>query len=201
MSLVAQVWSNGLPLDIGVNYAAYRVLGKLCDAHHAETNSAWRHVDRLAAELSCSKRTVQRALKDLEILGLIQRGNQRMVGHIDARYRPTVWALDFDRWRAPLEHPELEGVTANVTPGEPVDNPPRGDRHAAPGVTTVVAHRNGDRTLTTSTSATTDRARLCAHTWRSTSIGDFCASCGVRRDGQKVIDWESLHVRPVRRSA
>lgn len=208
MSLAAQVWANGLPLDVGLNYAAYRVLGKLADAHHTDTGMAYRHVDRLANELRCSKRTVQRALKDLELLGFIHRGDQRVLGHLDVRYRPTVYTLSLDLWQ-PEEQLELEGVTAVVTPGEAVDNSDSGVTGTASpladpgvtetpqlGVTAVVAHRTGSRTRT-NYPAQPQSAGAHEHLWKLTTIGSFCTECGIRDDGRKKITWDTLAVRPV----
>lgn len=203
MSRAAQEWVSKLPLDCGVNLAAFRVLDKLADAHHVDTRSAFRNVEQMAHELRCSKRTVQRALRDLEIVGFIRRGNQKILGHIDVRYRPTVYELSLELWTELPEQPELAGVTAGVIPEQPVDNRPRGDRFSDLGVTPAVAVGTKGRTSRASTSATTDRASAHEHAWVETDLGSFCSdrSCGMRRDGAKRIDWSTLIVRPVRRSA
>lgn len=220
MSLAAQVWANGLPLDVGLNYAAYRVLGKLADAHHADTGMAYRHVDRVATELRCSKRTVQRALKDLQLLGFIHRGDQHIVGHIDVRYRPTVFTLALDLWQPQEDQPELPGMGESVTPEQPVDNSDSGVTPAVTppdpgvtdtpqlGVTTVVAHRTGSRT-SNKYPAQPQTARGHEHHFRTVRdtldepVGQFCADteCGLRDDGRKRIDWSEMAIRPVRRAS
>jgi hypothetical protein len=56
VSLSALIWASQLPLDLGMagSEAAYRVLTKLADAHHEDSGSAYRDVDRMALELRCS---------------------------------------------------------------------------------------------------------------------------------------------------
>jgi hypothetical protein len=142
MSLGALVWASQLPLDLGMagSEAAYRVLLKLADAHHEDTGSAYRDVVRMADELRCSVRTVQRALRQLEQSGLIARGDQKVLpSSVRGDCRPTVYRLPMHLWQRPAATPELDGVTPAVTPSEPVDNSPRGDKHAVHGVTAGVA--------------------------------------------------------------
>lgn len=208
MSLEAQVWIAQLPLDV-CSIAEYRVLHKLADVAAKDGTRAWRNVssrngDGMAEELECSARTVQRALRSLEVLGLIERGDQHFVAHIRSDRRPTVWNLPLGRWVKAAPTPELDGVTPDVAPPGPVDNPPRGDRSGLHGVTPAVAVGTKGRTSRELPSATTDRAH--EHRYREVldalgyPAGDFCEACGLRRDGRVRIDADGA-VRPVRRSA
>lgn len=161
--------------------AAFRVLDKLADAHHTDTDSAYRNVESVAVELGCSRRTVQRAFRDLEVAGLIHRGDQRLLGHLRADRRPTVYRLAFARHARGPAPVELDGVTTDDTPSGPVDNPPRGDRHAVHGVTTVVALGTQEH-RTKEPRPATDRACAVsggAHEW-SKRYG-VCGYCGARQ--------------------
>jgi DNA-binding transcriptional MocR family regulator len=147
VSLSALIWASQLPLDLGIkgSEAAYRVLTKLADAHHEDSGSAYRDVDRMALELDCSARTVQRALRQLEQAGLILRGDQTILpANMRRDRRPTVYRLPLHLWQRPADQPQLDGVTPAVIPSEPVDNLPRGDRHAVHGVTPGVALGTGE---------------------------------------------------------
>lgn len=175
------MWIAQLPLD-ACGLSEYRVLHKLADVAAKDGTRAWRNVsskrsaDGMAEELGCSARTVQRALRNLEVLGLIVKGDQRHVGHIRSDRRPTVWDLPLHRWTRPAATPELDGVTTGVTSSEAVDNPPRGDRSGLHGVTAAVALGTKGRTSRTTTEATTDRA--CEHEF-SRRAG-VCVYCGLR---------------------
>lgn len=190
MSLDALVWVQQLELDV-CDLASYRVLGKLADAHHNRSQVAWRNVDELAAELGCSKRTVQRALRALEQRGLISRADQAWVQHLRADRRPTVWALHLDRYKhqqGPAATPQLPldelstGVTAVVTPsaGRAVDK-------LSTGVTAAVALEREKTSMANYLELSTDRVRECsgstavegAHSW-SKRYGT-CVHCGARR--------------------
>jgi hypothetical protein len=174
-----------LPLDLGMksSEAAYRVLAKLCDAHHDDTGAAYRDVPRMAHELGCSARTVQRGLRQLEQAGLIVRGDQQLLpGNMRRDHAPTVYVLPLDRWQPPAEQPQLDGVTQPVTPPGPVDNSSRGDRHAVDGVTAAVALGTGEQ-IDQVTEATTDRAR-CPETGGRHEFSrryGTCVYCGERK--------------------
>lgn len=131
MSLNAYIWAADLPLSV-CNGTAHRVLLKLADRADDLGYGAYPSVKNIAASLVCSERTVFRALKELQLAGLIRRGDQRYVEHIDPRHRPTVydvltWALKYSE-----EHDESRG-DIRVTPGES-----RGDTNRRSGVTTGV---------------------------------------------------------------
>jgi hypothetical protein len=184
VSREAQQWVAQLPLGACKSLAAFRVLDKLADAHHTDTDHAFRDVGKLAAELECSDRTVQRALRELERLQLILVGDQNVLPRtIRSNRAPTAYRLP---WRKDWGQPELPGVTAGVTPAGAVDNSARGDRHAVPGVTTAVAHRTQEH-LDKEHRPATDRARqlpLCTDgsTKHAVSVkGGQCIYCGRTR--------------------
>jgi hypothetical protein len=127
--------------------SAYRVLIKLADHADQWGKSAWRDNAQLAVELGTSKRTIERAIRDLKVLGLIKPGDQRLVGHIRPDRRPTVYDLN-------LQFARVE--TAPEPLPMPVDNPASGpsdlsqsgpsdlsraDEIGSSGPTTGVAHR------------------------------------------------------------
>ena len=178
-------------------------------ANHDGDGGAWPTLDTLARYAAVTRRNVIHALDKLEALGEIRRHRQQggTAGIADHR-RPNLYEFLL-RCPADCDHTKNHRTRRLTTVGDfstgvslatplDVDGVSPATRE---GVSPATPKPSLEPTPREGPSATTDRARLCAHTWRSTSIGDFCASCGVRRDGQKVIDWESLHVRPVRRSA
>jgi len=55
--------------------------------------NAWPSVARIARQARKSERQVRYDLRELERIGLIARGDQRLVSHLDSRYRPVVWDL------------------------------------------------------------------------------------------------------------
>lgn len=185
MSREAQQWVAALRLDAVKSLAAFRVLDKLADAHHTDSDHAYRDVPKLADELGCSVRTVQRALRELERLGLLIVGDQSVLPRsVRPQYAPTAYRLP---WRQSWTQPQLPGVTTTVTPADPVDNPARGDRHAVPGVTTVVAHRTQEQ-LERDTRPATVRTRAsstCAGTLEPHAFSartGSCVYCGAGRE-------------------
>ncbi len=133
MSLEAYIWAASLPLS-ACNGTAFRVLLQLADRVDPHGYGAYPHVTTIAETLECSTRTVQRALAELRIAGLIREGDQRYVQHLDARYRPVVYDLITPAMRV-REHLASRGDN-NVTPMAS-----RGDSSWHPGVTTGVAQR------------------------------------------------------------
>lgn len=127
MSLEAYIWAANLPLS-RCNGTPFRVLLQLADRADELGRGAYPSVATIAERLECSERTVYRALLELRASGLIRRGDQRFVQHIDERYRPTV----YDVVTTALTILESRG-DSSVTPDES-----RGDRNGHPGVTTGV---------------------------------------------------------------
>lgn len=91
MSFEATTWA--LKIE-GVEDATSRVI-LLGLASHARSDgsAAWPSVRTLAEYACCSERTVHRRLRELEAAGLIVRGRQELVGHLEPNRRPTVWDL------------------------------------------------------------------------------------------------------------
>lgn len=185
MSREAQQWVAQLPLSATKTLVAFRVLDKLADAHHTDTDHAYRDVRKLAAELGCSDRSVQRALRELERLQLVLIGDQRVLPRsIPANRAPTAYRLPWrSEWTQPALLPE-PAVTATVTPAGPVDNHARGDKNGGLGVTPVVAHRTQEH-IELLPSATTDRARGCERDGHAFSRkAGACVYCGQRREAR-----------------
>lgn len=92
MSLQAMVWAlKTAPVPDPI---AHLVLIGLADHAGDDGRTARPPVSLLAEYARCSPRSVQNKLRLLEELGLIMRGDQRMVEHIRADRRPVVWDLD-----------------------------------------------------------------------------------------------------------
>lgn len=91
-------------------------------ANHADSNGANAHpgAPTLAKYADCSRRSVVRKLKELEAVGLIVRGDQRLVAHLRGDRRPIVWDLVTEG----LFTPSLRSRRDNLSPRKPVDNPP-----------------------------------------------------------------------------
>ena len=149
MSLEAYIWAADLPLSTCTG-TAFRVLLKLADRADKYGYGAYPSVAGIAEVLECSERTVYRGLAELQRLGLIRKGDQRYVDHIDVRYRPTV----YDVLTPALKALESRGVI-RVTPEQS-----RGDRNRHPGVTTGVSRTVlNPPTKTSSVSHVTSRER------------------------------------------
>jgi len=128
MSLAAYIWAADLPIGV-CNGTAHRVLLKIADRVDELGYGAYPSVDSIAETLMCSTRTVQRGIRELLIIGLIRLGDQRLVDHIRADRRPTV----YDCLTPALKLHESRG-DIYVTPSTP-----RGDTYGLDGVTTGVA--------------------------------------------------------------
>lgn len=80
-------------------------------ANHADQQGrhAYPSASLLAHYARKSERQTRRDLARLEELGLIRRGDQRLVLHIDPDRRPVVWDLAVDVKRPPREAPQPRG--------------------------------------------------------------------------------------------
>lgn len=127
MSIEATAWALSVE-DVPDSTARVILLGL---ANHAdrEGRAAWPSVATLAEYAVCSERTAHRRLRDLEELGLIRRGDQRLVDHLPGNRRPVVYDLPVGvtRWQV-----GRGDNLAGVTPGAA-----RGDTGGNPGVTPV----------------------------------------------------------------
>lgn len=117
MSLEAYIWAANLPLST-CNGTPHRVLLQLADRSDKYGYGAWPHVNTIADTLECSPRTVQRAIRELLASGLIRRGDQRFVAHLDNRYRPVV----YDVLTAALKYLESRGDNPVTPDGSRGDN-------------------------------------------------------------------------------
>lgn len=91
MSIEAVAWALGhAPV---LNAQEHVILIALADRAHDDGRAAWPSRTWLAKRGRCSVRTVQRHLNAMEKRGLIRRGDSRMVAHLSADKRPTVWNL------------------------------------------------------------------------------------------------------------
>jgi len=91
MSIEAMNWVLTQAPDLPA--ALQPVLMGLASHAHGDGTNAYPSQDRLAFYARKGERQIRRDLEQLEELGLIVRGDQRVVAHIDARYRPIVWNL------------------------------------------------------------------------------------------------------------
>lgn len=142
MSLRPMIWAlQDAPCD---DPQSVLVLMALADRASDDGTVAWPSIAWIAKRARCSPRTVQRRLRELEEAGLIRKGDQRFVAHLDSRYRPVVYDLAIHRSRGdsmtPLtgsrgDTPGHPGVTAvadkpNLEPETPPYSPPEGDEPA-----------------------------------------------------------------------
>ena len=99
-------------------------------ANHADATggNAWASAQTLADYADCSRRSVIRKLKELEAVGLIVRGDQRLVAHLRGDRRPIVWDIVTDGLFAPTLKPRGD----NLSPRKPVDNPTDGVTAVSP---------------------------------------------------------------------
>lgn len=91
MSIEATSWA--LNVDTVPDSTARVILLGLANHASRDGSAAWPSVATLAEYAVCSGRTVQRKLRDLEALGLLQKGDQRLVTHLPADRRPVVYDL------------------------------------------------------------------------------------------------------------
>lgn len=94
MSWQAAEWLDNMPYAIAKPLAT-RVLLKLANVAAQDGTRAWRNIWEVADELGVDRKSVQRALRELEAGDLIRPGDQRAVAHIRADRRPTVYDLNF----------------------------------------------------------------------------------------------------------
>jgi len=94
MSWQASDWMDALAYDVAKPLAT-RMLLKLANVAAQDGSRAYRNSWEVAAELGVDRRSVMRALRELEASHLIHKGDQRVVAHIRADRRPTVYDLNF----------------------------------------------------------------------------------------------------------
>ncbi|HWL59303.1 MAG TPA: helix-turn-helix domain-containing protein [Microbacteriaceae bacterium] len=101
MSVEAIKWVEGLEHD-RCKGLAYRVLVKLAWVASVDGTRAWRSKAGMADELGVSQQSIRRALRELESLRLVKRGDQQHVRHLPGNRRPVVYNLQM-----PSTTPEL----------------------------------------------------------------------------------------------
>jgi hypothetical protein len=111
MSLRAILWAlNEAPVDDPTDAL---ILVAYADNAHEDGTGSWPSMSTVAGRARCSVRTVQRRLPALVAAGVLRPGDQRLVEHLDKRYRPTVYDLVLTATRGDI----LSGSTAaEVTP-------------------------------------------------------------------------------------
>ncbi|TFB88625.1 hypothetical protein [Cryobacterium luteum] len=97
---------------------AIRMLLKLANVAAQDGTAAYRNSWEVATELGVDRRSIMRALRELETAELIHKGDQRILAHIRADRRPTVYDLNFGYARE-FGQPELP----LPEDGEDVPNP------------------------------------------------------------------------------
>lgn len=103
-----------LPYDAMKPLAA-RVLLKLANVAAQDGTRAWRNVWEVADELGVDRRSVQRALRELQAVDLIRVGDQLAVAHIRSDRRPVVYNLNF-AWHRMYSLPEIPLPEADEEP-------------------------------------------------------------------------------------
>lgn len=96
---------------------AFRVLLVLADHASDDGTAAFPSRASIAMRLRCSERTVQRHFAALREAGLIIDGDQRLVSHLRANRRPTVY--DLPLWIRGDIDDSPTGETERVAPGAP----------------------------------------------------------------------------------
>lgn len=133
MSLEAFVWVSGLPVD-ACSAKPFRVLLIFANHAHKDGRNVWRKNSEIALELGCSVRTIERAITELKMVGLIREGDQRLVQHLRGDRRPKVYDLNFDYGKGYDAPTTLDGAYGPTEMSRP-------DRTGRNDPTTVVAHR------------------------------------------------------------
>jgi len=133
MSWQATDWADSLPYD-AAKQLPFRVLLKYANVAAQDGTRAWRNSWEVANELGVDRRSVIRALRDLQTADLIRPGDQRAVEHIQGNRRPVVYDLNFG-WHRMYSQPEIP------LPEEDDDAPDSGVTELStgtPGVTSGV---------------------------------------------------------------
>jgi hypothetical protein len=117
MSIQAIVWAIEQAPDVPPNLVG--LLIGLANHADADGRASYPAIDRLAFYARKKRRATQYDIEKLIKIGLVRRGDQRHVLHIDPRYRPVVYDLATERKRDPY----LPRHSRNDIDVEPVDNP------------------------------------------------------------------------------
>lgn len=163
MSWQASDWMDGLPYDVAKALAT-RVLLKLANVAAQDGTRAYRNTWEVATELGVDRRSIMRALVELQRADLIRPGDQRAVAHIRGDRRPTVYDLNFGFSRMyaqpeipfpdwsgedPVEHTTDATETTQTTESHGVTQLSTGSHGVTNGVTTAVALGTNGTTYST----------------------------------------------------
>lgn len=108
MSVEAVSWAiNKAP--VGGNVTARMILVSLADKADEYGRDAWKYTSAIADSIRKSDATVFRTLAWLEEIGVIERGDQRLVDHYPESARPVVWNLRLDLVQEPIERQKRKG--------------------------------------------------------------------------------------------
>ena len=108
MSVEAVSWAiNKAP--VGGNVTARMILVSLADKADEYGRDAWKYTSAIADSIRKSDATVFRTLAWLEEIGVIERGDQRLVDHYPEYARPVVWNLRLDLVQEPTERQKRKG--------------------------------------------------------------------------------------------
>lgn len=134
MSLRAMDWAISLPTSRRdeISDQAHLTLIALTDHGDRQGRGCFPSAATLASIRSVSIRTIRRHLAQLEDAGLIERGDQRLVNHIDQDRRPVVWDMTLIT-DEPVDNsvpPPVSGVTPLFDRGDT-----KGGDGVTPGVT------------------------------------------------------------------
>lgn len=194
MTVQALAWAIEQAPDVPQHNLS--VLIALANHAHEDGTDAWPSIERIAWESRKSERQVQRALAELEELGLIRRGDQRAAYKVPERYRPIVYDLAMERTRERYVPRRLRGVGDAA---ESADAPNRDDAHVVP-----VIHRDDAHVAlaTTPTSyepitqpLTTSSSRSSTHVSRGSDaprpMAPHCTQCDETGTAYLTVDGES----------
>lgn len=189
MSLEAFVWASGLPLDV-VGPTAYRVLVKLANHAHSDGANAWRDNARMAAEFGCSRRTIERAVRELKMHRLIIPGDQRLVDHLRGDRHPVVYNLNLLYGTAWDRQERLDGLTDDDGPHDPTsvsrpdiqrpNDPTSGVAQGTVIEPTNSSTRGDHRGSVGSFASPCPASRTGQHVPSSPRSGGFCTVCGAQ---------------------
>ncbi len=198
-------WADQLDYDV-CGALPFRVLIKLANVAADDGSRAWRTKATMAKELGVSQRSVQRALKELEMAHLILRGDQSFVERIRADKRPTVYDLnlryaveyalpDLPLWDGETELSTSDSgeTTTGLTGRQLLSHKERSineenlSTRGNPGTRVGNTERSA-HSLSAAEAASADPLEWCpnspprVHEWSHASNEKRCGWCGIRPD-------------------
>lgn len=121
MSLKAMIWvMEDAPVE---NQGELAVLYALADRANDDGTAAWPSQEWIAYRARCTDRTVRNHLANLEARGVVKKGDQDLISHIQTNRRPVVWDLNMDSSRAEKWCPEnISGRKISAVRAESYDS-------------------------------------------------------------------------------